>query len=99
MQIGAGAASLAGCAQGALAPRSYAKRSYDILHASGGLGGTTFGSVSLGPNFGASPVSRLSYAAMNATDVRSELGASFDDPTVLYGKPLILFGSVAWAHD
>ena len=34
----------------------------------------------------------LSYAAMNATDVRSELGARFDDPTLLYGKPLILFG-------
>jgi uncharacterized protein YhjY with autotransporter beta-barrel domain len=41
----------------------------------------------------------LSYAAMNATDVRSELGARFDDPTLLYGKPLILFGRVAWAHD
>ena len=36
----------------------------------------------------------LSYAAMNATDLRSELGARFDDPTLLYGKPLILFG--AW---
>ena len=36
---------------------------------------------------------------MNATDVRSELGARFDDPTLLYGKPLILFGRVAWAHD
>ena len=32
----------------------------------------------------------LTYAAMNATDVRSELGARFDDPTLLYGKPLIL---------
>ena len=41
----------------------------------------------------------LSYNAMNATDVRSELGARFDDPTLLYGKPLILFGRVAWAHD
>ena len=41
----------------------------------------------------------LSYAAMNATDVRSELGARFDDPTLLYGKPLILFGRLAWAHD
>jgi uncharacterized protein with beta-barrel porin domain len=25
----------------------------------------------------------LSYAAMNATDVRTELGARFDDPTLL----------------
>ena len=36
---------------------------------------------------------------MNATDVRSELGARFDDPTLIYGKPLVLFGRVAWAHD
>jgi uncharacterized protein with beta-barrel porin domain len=41
----------------------------------------------------------LSYAAMNATDVRSELGARLDDLTLLYGKPLILFGRLAWAHD
>jgi uncharacterized protein with beta-barrel porin domain len=40
----------------------------------------------------------LSYAAMNGTDTRSELGARFDDPTLLYGKPLILFSRVAW-HD
>ena len=33
------------------------------------------------------------------TDVRTELGARFDDPTVIYGKPLILFGRLAWAHD
>jgi uncharacterized protein with beta-barrel porin domain len=41
----------------------------------------------------------LSYNAMNATDTRTELGARFDDPTLLYNKPLILFGRVAWAHD
>jgi hypothetical protein len=41
----------------------------------------------------------LSYNAMNATDVRTELGARFDDPTLIYGKPLILFGRLAWAHD
>jgi autotransporter-associated beta strand protein len=41
----------------------------------------------------------LSYAAMNATDVRTELGARFDDPTILCGKPLIVFGRLAWAHD
>ena len=28
-----------------------------------------------------------------------ELGARFDDPTLIYGKPLVLFGRVAWAHD
>ena len=41
----------------------------------------------------------LSYAAMNVTDVRTELGMRVDDPTLLYGKPLILFGRLAWAHD
>jgi autotransporter-associated beta strand protein len=41
----------------------------------------------------------LSYNPMNATDVRTELGARFDDPTLVYGKPLILFGRLAWAHD
>ena len=41
----------------------------------------------------------LSYNAMNATDVRTELGSRFDAPTLLYGKPLVLYGRVAWAHD
>ncbi len=41
----------------------------------------------------------LAVNAMNATDVRSELGARFDDHTLLNGKPLILFGHLAWAHD
>jgi outer membrane autotransporter protein len=41
----------------------------------------------------------LSFASMNATDVRTELGARFDDPTIIYNKPLILFGRLAWAHD
>ena len=41
----------------------------------------------------------LTYNATNATDVRTELGARFDDPAVVYGKPLVLFGRVAWAHD
>jgi uncharacterized protein YhjY with autotransporter beta-barrel domain len=41
----------------------------------------------------------LSYAAMNATDVRTELGARFDDPTLVAGMPLILLSRLAWAHD
>ena len=41
----------------------------------------------------------LSYAAMSATDIRSELGARFDDPTVIGGLPLLLRARVAWAHD
>jgi uncharacterized protein with beta-barrel porin domain len=41
----------------------------------------------------------LAVASQNSTDVRTELGARFDDPMVVYGKPLILFGRLAWAHD
>jgi autotransporter-associated beta strand protein len=41
----------------------------------------------------------LSYAAMNATDVRTEVGSRFDDLMLVYGKPLVLFGRLAWAHD
>jgi len=40
-----------------------------------------------------------SYAAMNATDVRTEIGSRFDAPTLLAGKPVVLRGRVAWAHD
>jgi hypothetical protein len=36
---------------------------------------------------------------MNATDVRTKLGSRFDAPTLVYGKPLVLYGRVAWAHD
>jgi uncharacterized protein with beta-barrel porin domain len=41
----------------------------------------------------------LSYASMRTSDVRSELGVRLDDPTMLAGKPLILRGRVAYAHD
>jgi uncharacterized protein with beta-barrel porin domain len=41
----------------------------------------------------------LSYASMNATDVRTELGSRFDAPTLVGGMPLILRGRLAWAHD
>jgi uncharacterized protein with beta-barrel porin domain len=41
----------------------------------------------------------LSYAAQNATDVRTELGARFDDPAVIAGMPLLLRARLAWAHD
>jgi uncharacterized protein with beta-barrel porin domain len=38
---------------------------------------------------------------MNATDVRSEIGARFDNPTLIGGDkmPLILRARLAWAHD
>ncbi|HUI15770.1 MAG TPA: autotransporter domain-containing protein [Xanthobacteraceae bacterium] len=41
----------------------------------------------------------LSYASVNATDTRSELGARFDNLTVWDGTPLVLRGRLAWAHD
>jgi autotransporter-associated beta strand protein len=41
----------------------------------------------------------LSYAAMNATDVRTEIGGRFDAPTVVAGMPLILRARAAWAYD
>jgi autotransporter-associated beta strand protein/probable HAF family extracellular repeat protein len=41
----------------------------------------------------------LSYNAMNAMDTRSELGARFDDLSMLGAMPLTLRARVAWAHD
>jgi len=41
----------------------------------------------------------LGYGALNATDVRTELGSRFDAPTFVGGMPLILRGKLAWAHD
>jgi uncharacterized protein with beta-barrel porin domain len=41
----------------------------------------------------------LSYASMNATDTRSELGARVDNLQAVYGMPLVLRGRLAWAHD
>jgi outer membrane autotransporter protein len=41
----------------------------------------------------------LSYAASNATDTRSELGARFDNLQIIDGMPLVLRGRLAWAHD
>jgi len=42
----------------------------------------------------------LAYAAHNATDTRSELGARFDRPILFnWNAVLALRGKVAWAHD
>jgi uncharacterized protein with beta-barrel porin domain len=41
----------------------------------------------------------LNFAAQNSTDVRTELGSRFDAPTLIYGRPLVLYGRIAWAHD
>jgi hypothetical protein len=71
------------------------------------LGVTPYGAVQFQdfhtPAYSESDVSGtgfgLSYATMNATDVRTEIGSRFDAPTLLAGRPLILRGRVAWAHD
>jgi len=67
-----GTASLAGTVEAVLAPGSYAARSYDILHATGGLGGTTFGGVmTIPPNFGAT----LTYSATDVfLNITAQLG-------------------------
>jgi hypothetical protein len=75
-----GTASLGGTVQAVFAPGSYTARSYDILHATGGLGGTTFSGLTttnLFVNFNAS----LSYTA---TDVFLNLSAA----TLGAGTPL-----------
>jgi uncharacterized protein with beta-barrel porin domain len=41
----------------------------------------------------------LNYAASDATDTRSELGARFDHLTDIAGAPVMLRGRLAWAHD
>ncbi len=41
----------------------------------------------------------VSSAAMTANDTRSELGARFDDRTLLYNMPLLLRARLAYAHD
>jgi autotransporter-associated beta strand protein len=41
----------------------------------------------------------LTYNAMSAYDTRSEVGARFDEPTMLNGMPLTLRARLAWAHD
>jgi uncharacterized protein with beta-barrel porin domain len=42
---------------------------------------------------------RLFAGAMTANDTRSELGARLDDLVTLDGRPLLLRGRIAWAHD
>jgi uncharacterized protein YhjY with autotransporter beta-barrel domain len=71
------------------------------------LGVTPYGAVQFQdfhtPAYGESDVSGtgfgLSNAAMNATDVRTEIGSRFDAPTLVAGRPLILRGRLSWAHD
>jgi Autotransporter beta-domain len=41
----------------------------------------------------------LTYNAMTANDTRSELGAHFEDLTLLDAMPIVLRARLAWAHD
>jgi uncharacterized protein with beta-barrel porin domain len=41
----------------------------------------------------------LTYNDMSASDTRGELGARFDDLTMLGAMPLVLRSRLAWAHD
>jgi outer membrane autotransporter protein len=72
-----GTATLAGTVQAVLQPGSYVPRSYTILSAAGGLGGTTFAAVTNSlPNFAAS----LSYTP---TDVVFNIVAALGSGTQL----------------
>ena len=84
-----GTATLAGNVLATFAPGSYITRQYTILHANGGLGGTTFSALtttSLPPGFSSS----LSYSATDVTlDLTAVLGqqqlggGGWDGPAVL----------------
>ena len=71
------------------------------------MGGTPYGAVQVQtfhtPSYSETDLTGggfgLAYNAMNATDTRSELGARFDDATVLGVMPLVLRARTAWAHD
>jgi uncharacterized protein with beta-barrel porin domain len=41
----------------------------------------------------------VNYAAGNATDVRTEIGAHVDAPIAIGRMPLVLYARAAWAHD
>jgi uncharacterized protein with beta-barrel porin domain len=72
--VGTTSAKLAGTVEVAFAPGSYTARSYNILHATGGLGGTTFGGVTSNvPGFAVS----LSYTP---TDVLLNVSAALGGP-------------------
>jgi uncharacterized protein with beta-barrel porin domain len=84
-----GSASLSGNVQAVFATGSYALRSYDILHAAGGLGGTAFAGLSGNvPNFTIS----LSYTT---TDVFLNLtGASLGAGTALNSNQRNVAGAI-----
>ena len=58
-----------------------------------------FQELSLLPDLPIADDVSISSPPTRFADVRTELGARFDDPTLIFGKPLILLGRAAWAHD
>jgi autotransporter-associated beta strand protein len=73
--VSGGATLTGGSVQAVFAPGSYLARSYDILHAAGGLGGTTFSGVS--GNVPAGFTQSLSYSATDVfLNLKAGLGTS-----------------------
>jgi autotransporter-associated beta strand protein len=85
--VAGAAASLAGTVQGALGAGGAVLTSYDILHADGGLGGTTFSGVSV-PNY----VATLTYSP---TDVFLDVtAAALGTGTTLNGNQQAVAGAI-----
>jgi outer membrane autotransporter protein len=75
--IAGGGATLAGTVNASFAPGSYVTRTYTILSAAGGLGGTTFNALTTS-NLPAGFTANLSYSA---TDVILNLTATLGQPS------------------
>jgi outer membrane autotransporter protein len=87
-----GSATLAGTVQAAFAPGSYVTRTYTILSAAGGLGGTTFGGLTT-TNLPSGFAANLSYTATNMIlNLTAQLGTptpgpNAPGPNTLSGNP------------
>ena len=80
---------------------------YGVPAATGSFGVTPYGAVQTQvfytPSYTETDLNggavALAFADKRATDTRSELGARFDNLTLISDKPLALSARVAWAHD
>ena len=79
--IAGGSATLTGTVQAAFAAGSYVSRTYTILSAAGGLGGTTFSNLTTG-NLPAGFTAKLSYTN---NDVILNLTATLGQPSAPSG--------------
>jgi YVTN family beta-propeller protein/autotransporter-associated beta strand protein len=78
-----GSATLAGTVQAAFAAGSYATRAYTILSATGGLGGTTFNTLTTS-NLPAGFTASLSYTATDAIlNLTANLGSGTSGPSAI----------------